>query len=701
MTPMRLLVPLAAFACVMIGPLRAQERAWWVFFTDKGPGMESRLESMTAAELGLSQEALLRRAVQASVEVSPDASADEILRASRMQVFAKGDRSRSIVDVGDLPVHEPYLEAIRQEGVHIRVVSRWFNGVSVSCDAERAQAIARLPFVRAVEPVRRWKRGADPVFAKSASVETVVRPSSHELDYGLSLEQLEVINVPKIHDVWIDGTGIIVGMVDDGYRWRPHEAFQSVRVLGEYDFINQDTLTENEGDDPWSQDSHGTVTFSTLAGFREGKLVGPAFRASFYLAKTEIHDREIPVEEDYWAAGVEWLEAKGAAVVSSSLGYSIFEDSTGYRYENGDFDGQTAVTTRAAARAARLGIVVCTAMGNEGNVEGSIIAPADADSIVSVGAITMANTLAPFSSIGPTNDGRTKPDVVAPGVAVLCATKNADTTYARASGTSLATPLAAGSAALVRSARPELTPLQVRDALRNTADRASSPGNLFGWGKIDAWAALLYHGMVISTNPRVYWDGSRNTVAAYILSPSRSVDPSSIRLFARVEGVEFDPLPMVFQSAYPGLAQGSGLYTATLPILPSNALVEYFISASDGVETRMSPYGAPALRHRFRIGSGGAAASRLTLETSYPNPFEPGRHAAATISFGVPTPGAHVTLEVYDALGRRMALLADGPASAGWHKVVLPSQAAWPSGAYYCVLRTGGTVLVRGMTILR
>lgn len=253
--------------------------------------------------------------------------------------------------------------------------------------------------------------------------------ASYGLDYGSALNQLEMIGVPKVHDLWIDGTDITIGMLDNGYRWRPHEAMAGLKIRGEYDFINKDTLTENEGDELYGQDSHGTVTFSAMAGFRPGVLIGPAFNADFYLAKTEKNGSETQIEEDYWVEGVEWLHARGASIVSASLGYSDWDDGTGYSWANGDFDGRTAVTTRAAVEAMRRGIVVVTAMGNEGSAPGTLIAPADADSIISVGAVNYDRTVAGFSSRGPTSDARIKPDICAPGVSVFCANKNGADTY--------------------------------------------------------------------------------------------------------------------------------------------------------------------------------------------------------------------------------------------------------------------------------
>ncbi|MBL0174060.1 MAG: S8 family peptidase [Ignavibacteria bacterium] len=672
-------------ALALGGHARAQQRAQWVYFADKGPDAGRLLGEADAAQLGLSRQALERRALTAGIETGNARTADAILSRLRSASMGKAPAGTSAaIGEWDLPVAPRYLSAVTATGAHVRAVSKWLNAVSVLCTDAQSRAISALPFVLRMEPVRRWARREGMPAAKPSSLSSAAADHLHGLEYGSALAQLDVINVPKVHDIWIDGTGIICGMVDDGYRWRPHEAMKNILVLDEYDFINKDTLTENEGDDPYAQDSHGTLTFSTLAGFKEGVLIGPAFNASFYLAKTEVHNSEMPVEEDYWAQGLEWLEAKGAAVVSSSLGYSTFDDSTGYRYENGDFNGRTAVTSRAAARAARLGVVVCTAMGNEGNTTGTLIAPSDADTIISVGAITFENNIASFSSNGPTNDRRTKPDVVAPGVSVFCATKDGAATYTTASGTSLSTPLTSGVAALVRSARPELTPVQVRDALRNTADRAATPDNKYGWGKLDAWKALLANGMVISTNPKILWDGQRNAIAAYVVSP-HDVMRMSVSVRYSVDGAERDPLGMTLITPMTGQGSGSGLYLLRLPELPKDAVVRFHVNASDVKETRSSPYGAPAARHEFRVGerrdlgAGNVLPSSFALGQNYPNPF--GQNTT-TIPYEVPVPGAAVTLELYDIYGRRIATLADGFHAAGRYLLPMNLARGLASGMY-------------------
>ena len=226
---------------------------------------------------------------------------------------------------------------------------------------------------------------------------------------------------------------------------------------------------------------------STLGGELDGTHYGAAFESEFLLAKTEYVPTETQVEEDNWVAGMEWADSLGADVISSSLGYSDWYVTANY---NGDF----CVTTKAADSAAVLGIIVCNSMGNAGPGASTLSAPADADSIISCGAVNSSGSIASFSSRGPTADGRTKPEVCAQGVSTTCATSNSTTSFGTASGTSLSTPLIGGAAAIVLSAHPTWTPMQVREALMMTASQFCSPNNSYGWGIIDVMAAINYDG---------------------------------------------------------------------------------------------------------------------------------------------------------------------------------------------------------------
>ena len=675
----------------LLPELSAQQNIW-VYFRDKGPDAPKLLRTASPEDIGLSPAAMERRAMTGS------AAANQFARQLQP--------SASLIDAQDLPVYRPYIDRILLTGATHRATSKWFNAVSVSCTPEQARQIAALSDVQSIEPVRSWKKNRDVPFQPGAFFRTFVSKSQYGLDYGDSKQQLELINVPKVHDVWIDGTGIIVGMLDVGFRWRYHDALKNLHVLGEYDFINKDSVTENQdiSNDDYSQDLHGTITFSTIAGFCSGRLIGPAFNASYYLAKTEVSRTELPIEEDYWIAGMEWQEAKGSQVVSISLAYGLYDDSTGYSYANGDFNGRTAKVSIAAARAAHLGVVVVNAMGNEGNRPGTLLAPADADSIISVGAIDFANSVAGFSSNGPTNDGRIKPDVTAPGSGVFCATKPDSNSYTRANGTSLATPLAAGVAALVRSARPELTPLEVRDALRNTADKASAPDNSHGWGKVNAWTALLNHGMVISTNPKILWDGEHAIIAAYVLSP-KAVYNDAVRVsyLTGSDPVRKD-LTMEFSSQYDQLGTGAGLYMCTMPAIPKGTPVRFFITASDIAETRTSPFGAPVRYHQVIAGETRAIGAEyllskdLKLDQSYPTPYLQGGDRIASISFTIPIPGADIHLDVFDMLGRKIMSIYEGYASAGIHTVRFFADGL-SNGVYFYRLVSGGQQLTRQMIV--
>jgi subtilisin family serine protease len=195
-------------------------------------------------------------------------------------------------------------------------------------------------------------------------------------------------------------------------------------------------------------------------------------------------DDEIEVEEDYWVAAVEFADSLGADVVSSSLGYYYW-----YTYE--DMDGNTAVVTIAADMAAARGIVVVNSMGNEGDDPWLyMIAPADGDSVLSVGAVTSEEERTSFSSVGPTYDGRIKPDVMAMGQSTYIATSGDTASYGYASGTSFSCPLTAGAVGLLIEGHSDWSPTQVIDALRETGTQSDSPDTLMGWGIVQAYDAM-------------------------------------------------------------------------------------------------------------------------------------------------------------------------------------------------------------------
>ncbi len=440
----------------------AAQRKVWVFFTDK-----DLFDSASCA----------RALEQVAAGLDPHA-ADR--RAKTM--------GPELVDFHDIPVAERYLAAMQTAGAEPIHSSRWLNAVSLRAPLAALEQISVMPFVQKITFV--GGRGSDKL-----------TPGSHRptgggrdpLDYGSSFDQLQEITVTDAHAAGFSGAGVIIAMLDSGYM-HSHPAFASLladgRLLAQWDFINNDNETQNEPGDPEGQDLHGTATWSIISGFCEGELIGAAYGASFLLAKTEDTSEEVPEEEDNWVAGAEWADQLGADVINSSILYYYW-----YTYE--DMDGDTAVTTIAADIAVGRGIVVSVSAGNYGTQDWYYIAaPADGDSVIAVGATRPDGEMWDESSHGPTYDGRIKPEVVARGDNTVGAVRagsihgQPEAIYWPMSGTSMSAPLVTGAAALILEAHPDWTPMEVRDALMQTADNAHTPDNWRGWGRIDVMAAI-------------------------------------------------------------------------------------------------------------------------------------------------------------------------------------------------------------------
>ncbi len=401
----------------------------------------------------------------------------------------------SPIDFYDLPVSQNYLKQVQSLGGKLVHPSRWLNAASFYVEPNKIASIAALPLVKFVDLVKKYKVIPEPVEEASLKLpeSQPQTAQAHALNYGPSFDQLNQLDVPALHDKGFNGSGIIIGMFDTGFR-KDHPAFASAysenRVLAEYDFIWEDGNTQDQaGQDPPGEHSHGTNTWSIAGGESPGNIYGPAYKASFLLAKTEWVPAESLSEEDNWAAAAEWVDSLGGDVISSSLGYSCFDNGFCYGYSN--MNGDVAITTQAADMAAANGILVVNSMGNSGPGSGTLSAPADADSIISAGAVDVNGVIANFSSRGPTSDGRTKPELVARGVSTYLAVAST-LGYGSGSGTSYSCPLLAGCAALLWSARPNLTNMQVREAMMGSGNRVSSPDNIYGNGLPDLLKALRY-----------------------------------------------------------------------------------------------------------------------------------------------------------------------------------------------------------------
>ena len=410
----------------------------------------------------------------------------------------RGPGAEHSVEELELPVDARYIARIQEGGMALRVHSRWLNAASVCATAEQRRWLATQSFVAEVRPVRKFRR---PVAPREEVVNLPLRKAAVSPDYGDSFDQLAQIGVIELHQLGYEGEGVRIALLDNGFHYPEHEGFAQLRVVAERDFINGDEVVSDQvgqpitGDETHSmQNIHGAQVLSLLAGYQPGRFIGVAPRAEYILAKTEENARELPIEEDYWIAGLEWADSLGADVVSSSVGYNIWDDGSGYTYEQ--LDGATALTTLAAETAVRKGIVVVVAAGNEGDVPWRYVTvPADAPGVISVGSVNIPKpgldpVLASSSSRGPTADGRIKPDVVAPGQGVVVANiRGGD--YVRNNGTSFATPLVSGVCVLLLQIHPLWTPAQVQEAVRNTAMDLGEAGQdtAYGWGQIDALRA--------------------------------------------------------------------------------------------------------------------------------------------------------------------------------------------------------------------
>lgn len=398
----------------------------------------------------------------------------------------------------DRPVAQSYIAVMEELGAVIHNKSRWLNAVSITSDINIINEISLLPFVKKTVPVAVYKKNKREFSQLQSSRKLSVIDS---LDYGYAQEQIEQINCHTAHQAGYTGQGVRVLILDTGFNTE-RSVFDSLTIIDEWDFINNDGNTENEANDYSSQHNHGTMVFSTLAGYDPGNLIGPAFGAEFLLAKTEDVTNESQVEEDNYVAALEWGEQLGADIMSSSLGYLDW-------YSYCDMDGNTGVTTIAVDIATSLGMLCITSAGNWGTSSPPpnpcdtlyyyISAPADADSVISVGAVNSNGEIASFSSHGPTYDGRIKPEVCARGVSTWGVNANSDS-YRTGSGTSLSAPLVSGAAAVILSAHSDWTPMQVREAMMMTADRVDNPDNNYGYGVIDVMAAIDYETSSINHN---------------------------------------------------------------------------------------------------------------------------------------------------------------------------------------------------------
>lgn len=600
------------------------------------------------------------------------------------------------VDGRDLDLSPAYLARCAATGASLQRQSRWLNAASFLADEAQVRRLARLPEVAGIDLVARGARAAVPTPVPATADDNAWRGEARAvtgINYGGNLAAMLQANVAAAHEqLGLSGTGVVVGMLDTGFRTQ-HVALAHIPVLGVWDFVNNDPIVDNEAGDPVASRSHGTETLSTVAAWQPGSLVAPAWNVSVALAKTENVAVEVPVEEDNWVAGLEWAEALGADIVSSSLGYIDW-------YTFADLDGETCVTTRAADLAAGRGLLVVNSAGNDRATSGHIIAPADADSIVTVGAVDGAGVVTNFSSPGPTFDGRTKPDVAARGRDNYVADPFNDAGYVTVSGTSFSCPLVAGVAALVLERVPDLSPVEVIEALRMTAGHPATPDNDTGWGIVNAYAAATWFGPVFTHAPLfgyVGYAGPYNLSATITARLGLGGVPLA---HFRVNGGPWQVLAMAPQGP-------PDQFGFTLPNVAGGAVVDYWLDADDADGHRTTwPQGGAAAPITFTVWPGTSPVADTPergaawIAGNVPNPFNP----RTTVNFGLAAP-ARARLDIFDVRGRLVRTLLDGELAAGDHAVMWDGcddqGRGAASGTYICRLAAAGVERRTAMQLVR
>ncbi len=403
-------------------------------------------------------------------------------RSLKRRIKKLGENS---ITFEDLPIKSEYVEGINESGAKIVWKLKWFNAVSAYLSRDELKKISNLTFIDKIEKVKTINYKRDTILETKLSKTVGVSDAKYNLNYGPSLSQVELSDVPIIHDAGFSGQGVLVGILDAGFAWQTHPALQDRDILAERDFVNGDDITD-DGDA-----SHGTAVFSIIGGFDEGQIIGPAYSAQYVLAKTEDVYSETSVEEDNYAAAMEWMDSIGVDITTTSLGYSEFDNEED-NYTYADMDGKTTIVTRASEIAFSKGILTIVAAGNEGNTSWKYItAPADGFNTIAVGAVSSDGSLAPFSSVGPTFDRRIKPELVARGVGCYLARAYLND-YTYDSGTSVSAPIVSGIASQLLSAFPYLSNEQARDILILAGDRFNNPNNQYGYGLLSSMRALEY-----------------------------------------------------------------------------------------------------------------------------------------------------------------------------------------------------------------
>ena len=403
----------------------------------------------------------------------------------------------------DLPVSGKYLEAVSEVSNYVLYASKWMNAAVLVTDEVGVAQLEALPFVEKVELVAKGflpNPGARIRYKVFASVTLETNCDSPKLNTReLAITdnkydfQNQLIGIDKMHEEGYTGVGVSIAVFDAGFPGTNTASsfshlFTNNKIVGQRDFVrpwNAEVFIDNQ---------HGTNVLSLIAANESEKLISGAYDSDYILVITEEVATEYRVEEFNWVRGAEYADSLGVDIINSSVGYWDFDDPS-TNYTIADLDGKTAVITLGATIAAQKGILIVNSVGNYGGRgTSSLVAPADAHGILSIGSVNTDLTLSGFSSQGPTGDGRLKPELVAFGASPVLIRSNGTT--GSSNGTSFSAPQITALAAGLWQARPDWTKDDLIENLLRSATQYENPDNLLGYGIPNFYDAL--YGKILS-----------------------------------------------------------------------------------------------------------------------------------------------------------------------------------------------------------
>ncbi len=399
------------------------------------------------------------------------------------------ERQGLAIDYTDLPVYGKYIRDVASTGVEVLLRSRWNNTLVVQCeDTTLIDAVRELPFVKEAVQVAHYEKS--PLNIKTDRLNTLSQepPKPDTSYYAQGMSQITSLNGLPLHEAGFRGEGMCIAVIDGGFlNTDTIPAMQNTRIVGTHNFVMPSVSPYG-----WNND-HGQAVLSCMGANTPYVMVGTAPDAEYWLLLSEDGNSEQPVEEDNWAAAIEYADSVGADVINSSLGYGSYDAPYG-KVPSYEHNGRTRLVSRTASMAASKGMIVCCAAGNSGEeILSTIAVPADADNILTVGSVATiyskhghSRDVMFFSSRGGSYDGRIKPDVVCEGLKVIGSNGARTFSY----GTSISTPVMCGMVASLWQALPELTATEIIDIVRRSGNHADAPDNTWGYGEPDfvkAW----------------------------------------------------------------------------------------------------------------------------------------------------------------------------------------------------------------------